>query len=70
MNKEEILDLINRAKFIYVGVEGRAGRLVYFRITHEVAVSRAAEIAGSSNFTVKLGCEELGIRDTLYIEAA
>ena len=64
MTKTEVIGMIDRAKYIYVGVKGK--ELCYLPITHDAARERADMIAGAE-LRVEFGSHS--VSDTLYIEA-
>jgi len=60
MTTEEVLALIERADYIYVGAAGSEGA-VYFPVSRDIANNRAADIAGLG---LKLA---FSTRNSLYI---
>lgn len=67
MTKEQVLEMIDRATYVSIGVEGREG-MVYFPTTKEIVKQRADVIAGYG-LSIEFG-ESAGLTDGLYIEAA
>lgn len=66
MTKAGVLEMIDRAKWVKIGVKGPGGT-VYFNVSTDVAREKADEIAGFG-LLVEFDCEN-GTADTLYIEA-
>lgn len=66
MTEERLLEIVKQATFIYLGLKGKAGEMVYLLVTADCVISRVGEIVGHG-LRVEFGKGVLD--DTLYIES-
>lgn len=68
LTKNQVLEMIDRAKAVYVGVRGIEG-ICYFHITHDAARRKAAELV-DCGLRAEFGAIEDGLSDVLYLEGS